>query len=171
MRLFTNYIDTPIGKMVSISDDSYLYLLQFTDSKKLDLRIQQVCKFYKAELVEQPTAVYLTLKKQLTAYFLKEIDTFSVPLVLNGTSFQKQVWNILQSTHSGELLTYKKIAELLGSSGKSQAVGNANGANKIAIIIPCHRVINDSGSLGGYAGGPSRKMFLLSLESKNVTLF
>ncbi|MDN2453510.1 methylated-DNA--[protein]-cysteine S-methyltransferase [Lactobacillus sp. UCMA15818] len=171
MKLFTNYIDTPIGKMVSISDDNYLYLLQFTDSKKLDLRIQQVTKFYKAELIEENTAIYLTLKKQLAAYFRREISFFSIPLVLNGTSFQKQVWHILQDTHPGEFLTYKKIAERLGSSGKSQAVGNANGANKIAIIIPCHRVINASGSLGGYAGGKARKEFLLGLENRDIVLF
>ncbi|MFT8883905.1 MAG: methylated-DNA--[protein]-cysteine S-methyltransferase [Liquorilactobacillus hordei] len=171
MKLFVNYIDTPIGKMISISDDRYLYLLQFTDSKKLSLRIQQVRALYKADLIEKSTSTFLTLKKQLTAYFQKEITTFSIPLFLNGTPFQKQVWNILQTTHSGELLTYKKIAELLGSSGKSQAVGNANGANKIAIIIPCHRVINANDSLGGYAGGVERKRFLLGLESNDITLF
>lgn len=89
---------------------------------------------------------------------------------MDGSVFQKKVWNILINSKQGEHLTYKEIATELGDKNKSQAVGNANGANQIAIVVPCHRVINSNGEIGGYGGGIERKKYLLTLEfSKKET--
>ncbi|MDO4432940.1 MAG: methylated-DNA--[protein]-cysteine S-methyltransferase, partial [Aerococcaceae bacterium] len=83
-----------------------------------------------------------------------------------GTPFQRSVWNLLQQIPPGQTKTYKDLALLLGDPNKVRAVGNANGANQISILIPCHRIIASNGDLGGYGGGVERKQFLLDLEAK-----
>jgi len=103
--------------------------------------------------------------QQLEEYFAGERKTFDVPLKLNGTEFQMQVWNELKKIPYGTVVTYKYIAEKLGNKSAVRGVGQANGANPIPIFIPCHRVINTGGKLGGYSGGgPEVKKRLLELE-------
>ncbi|MFE3828472.1 methylated-DNA--[protein]-cysteine S-methyltransferase [Streptomyces sp. NPDC059092] len=102
--------------------------------------------------------------RQLTAYFDGELTAFDVPLTLNGTPFQRQVWERLLRIPYGETRSYGELAEDLGKPGASRAVGLANGKNPISIIVPCHRVIGSTGSLTGYGGGLSRKQQLLSFE-------
>lgn len=101
---------------------------------------------------------------QLRAYFRNELKVFNMPLDPKGTPFQKSVWKILQTIPYGKTMTYKEIALMLGGETKTRAVGGANGANPIPIIIPCHRVINTGGKLGGYSGGLDIKEKLLELE-------
>ncbi|KRM96272.1 methylated-DNA--protein-cysteine methyltransferase [Liquorilactobacillus aquaticus DSM 21051] len=163
--LNTNFIETPIGRMISISDDNYLYLLEFENRRGLETEISNFRKRHSARLIYGSTKIYELTSKEIHLYFEKKLDKFTVPVFLDGSQFQKNVWNILLESQSGDVLTYKKIAALLGNVKKSQAVGNANGANKIAIIIPCHRVINSNGEIGGYGGGKERKKYLLNLES------
>jgi methylated-DNA-[protein]-cysteine S-methyltransferase len=113
----------------------------------------------------------LFLKKcmeQLDEYFSKKRTSFDLPLDTEGTTFQQNVWRELIKIPFGRTVSYLHIAKALGDEGAVRAVGAANGKNKIAIIIPCHRVIGADGSIVGYAGGVDRKQWLLDFE-KNIT--
>jgi len=103
--------------------------------------------------------------RQLAEYFARTRRTFDLPLDLHGTPFQLQVWNALLRIPYGETRAYSQLAVQLGHPGAARALGAANGANPVAIIVPCHRVIAAGGGLGGYGGGLARKRFLLDLES------
>jgi len=104
------------------------------------------------------------LKKELCAYFDGDLRQFSVPLDYPGSPFQLRVWNELRRIPFGETCSYEELALRIGSESGQRAVGHANGANRIAILIPCHRVVNKNGKLGGYGGGLWRKQHLLELE-------
>ncbi len=108
--------------------------------------------------------VLVEATKQLKAYFAKERQDFDLPLDLNGTEFQNQVWQALTLIPYGETWTYKQLAELINRPHAVRAVGTANGKNPISIVVPCHRVIGANGKLTGYAGGVERKEVLLNLE-------
>ncbi|WP_267242380.1 methylated-DNA--[protein]-cysteine S-methyltransferase [Streptomyces sp. PR69] len=103
--------------------------------------------------------------RQLNAYFARELTEFDLPLHLEGTPFQRSVWQQLRTIPYGETRSYGELAQALGKPGASRAVGLANGKNPIGIIVPCHRVIGASGSLVGYGGGLERKRRLLAFES------
>ena len=105
-----------------------------------------------------------TLENELSEYFSGNLKQFTVPLSPVGTDFQKSVWKILQKIPYGETWSYRKQSEILGDVKKVRAVANANGMNKISILIPCHRVIGSNGTLTGYGGGIWRKQKLLELE-------
>ena len=104
------------------------------------------------------------LREQLDAYFAGRRRQFDLPLVIRGTPFQEQVWRTLLEIPYGETWSYRDSATRIGQSGATRAVGTANGMNRIAIVIPCHRVVNADGRMGGYGGGVWRKQFLLDLE-------
>lgn len=163
------FISTPIGQMISLSDEDYLYLLEFSDRRGLEREIERLRMSQNFRVIPGKNKINQEVEKQLGLYFNKELTRFDIPLFKKGTDFQKEVWQILESIPMGEVWSYKKIAELLGSKDKVRAVGNANGANQIAIIIPCHRVIQTNGDLGGYGGGLERKQYLLNLE-KEISL-
>ena len=109
-------------------------------------------------------------QKQLEEYFGRRRKTFSVPLDMRGTPFQKQVWEALLTIPFGETRSYGQLARQLGNPNATRAVGAANGRNPIAIIAPCHRVIGSSGKLTGFAGGLNAKAHLLSLEGSDEIL-
>jgi methylated-DNA-[protein]-cysteine S-methyltransferase len=104
-------------------------------------------------------------RTQLQAYFAGELTEFDLPLALEGTAFQRKVWNALRKIPFGETVSYAYIARKIGQPTATRAVGSANGRNSIAIIIPCHRVIAADGTLGGYGGGLDRKEWLLQHEA------
>lgn len=114
-------------------------------------------------LLKEPAA-------QLTAYFKGALRHFEVPVAPQGTAFQQQVWSALQQIPYGETLSYGELARRLGNPKAVRAVGLANGANPISVIIPCHRVIGSNGSLVGYGGGLATKQALLALERGQRTL-
>ena len=115
----------------------------------------------------QENALLLELEKQLKEYFAKELKEFTLPITLVGTPFQEEVWKVLQTIPYGETRTYKEQAIAVGNPKGVRAVANANSKNRLSIIVPCHRVIGSNGTLTGYAGGLSRKEFLLNLEKSN----
>lgn len=117
----------------------------------------------------EKTSLINSVCKQLDEYFAGKHRQFDLPLYLEGTEFQKKVWQALLTIEYGKTVTYGQIAELIGQPRAIRAVGGANNRNKIAIIIPCHRVIGKDGSLTGYAGGLNRKQYLLSLESTAIS--
>lgn len=108
------------------------------------------------------------LAEELTAYLEGALRQISTPVLLCGTPFQLQVWTAVQSIGYGEVRTYAQIGESIGRPGAVRAVGAANGANPVPIIVPCHRVIGASGSLTGYAGGLDLKRRLLELEGAHT---
>jgi len=108
---------------------------------------------------------FVEIRRQLQAYFDGDLAEFDVSLALEGTPFQRKVWDELRRIPYGTTISYAELARRVGNPGASRAVGTANGKNPIAVIVPCHRVIASDGSLGGYGGGIDRKQWLLSLEA------
>ncbi len=160
------FITTPIGKMLSLSDDKYLYLLEFTDRRGLEREIERLRKSLNFRIIHGENPINQEVERQVRLYFDKKLKTFDLPLFKKGTPFQKDVWALLEKIPMGEVRSYKDLASDLGDKNKVRAVGNANGANQLAIVIPCHRVLKTSGELGGYAGGLERKKYLLKLEKE-----
>lgn len=147
--------------------DNKLCLFDFVYRAKSSTILNQLSQSLQAEFIKEEHPLHLEIKHQVQSYFDKKRKTFDIPLVLVGTSFQQQVWNELLKIPYGETTTYKKQAEKMGNPLLIRAVASANGNNKIAIIIPCHRVIGSNGSLIGYAGGLQAKRKLLHLENEN----
>ncbi len=170
IKLITaTFIMTPIGRMIALADENYLYLLEFDNRRGLEKEIEKLRLRLNARIIYGSNSILLSLKKEIDKYFDGELNEFTIPLFLMGSEFQKSVWEILKKISMGETRTYKDIAIELGDTKKVRAVGNANGANQIAILIPCHRIIESNGELGGYGGGIKRKEYLLNLE-KNYKL-
>lgn len=150
MLYYYNY-DFPIGKLMIMDDGHGICGIHFHNQLNKDC--------IKKETHDTRMAAY-----QLTEYFSGDRTEFDLPLSLHGTEFQQKVWNALREIPYGETRTYKEIAEIVGSPKGCRAVGMANNRNPIAIVIPCHRVIGNNGSLTGYAGGLELKEYLLELE-------
>lgn len=159
------YLDTPIGEMVAVANDDGICMLEFKDMTTLETDLLKLKETHGGDPVMPGKNAHLDLlTEEITAYFQRKLTTFTVPLVKWGTSFQNQVWTELEMIGYGETKSYADIAEKLGNPKAVRAVGMANGKNKIAIIIPCHRVIGSNGTLTGYAGGLWRKEWLLAHE-------
>ena len=162
----TTRILTPLGPMLAGATEDGICLLEFVDRRMLETEIERLSKLLKARFVPGFCKHFDELNFQLKDYFSGKRREFDIPLVLPGTPFQKKVWGELQAIPYGSTRSYKQQAEDLGLPDAVRAVARANGDNRIAIIIPCHRVIGTNGSLTGYGGGLWRKQHLLNLESK-----
>ncbi|MBN9301828.1 MULTISPECIES: bifunctional transcriptional activator/DNA repair enzyme AdaA [Dysgonomonas] len=160
-------IETDLGTMVACATDKGVCLLEFSDRKGLETELKQLAKYHNANIVQGQNKYFKQLKEELDAYFEGRLKEFKVPLDISGTDFQKQVWQALVEIPYGTTSSYLRQAEVLGKPSSVRAVANANGMNKIAIIIPCHRVVGSDGSLTGYAGGLWRKRKLIDLEKDN----
>lgn len=145
-------IDSPIGGLRLGASVVALRVLQFTDSTQLDAGARQ------------PHPILDQAQQQLEEYFAGRRRKFEIPLAYDGSPFQKRVWAGLLAIGYGETSSYIELARWIGDENSLRAVGQANGQNPIAIVIPCHRVINASGELGGFGGGALRKQYLLDLE-------
>ena len=163
----TTTIDTPLGPMHAAAIGRGICMLDFADREMLTIQVARLQKTFSAELQHGENEHLHTLKIQLAEYFAKRRERFEVPLVLSGTEFQNKAWKELQNIPYGETRTYKQQAEKVGNIKAVRAVATANGNNRMAIIVPCHRVIASNGDLAGYAGGIWRKQFLLELESNS----
>jgi AraC family transcriptional regulator, regulatory protein of adaptative response / methylated-DNA-[protein]-cysteine methyltransferase len=158
---------TPLGPMLAGATGEGICLLEFMDRRMLETQLSRLKKIFHAEFVPGANTHFKVLQEQLKEYFAGERKDFHLPLVLRGTAFQQDVWNALQRIPYGESRSYKEQAEMLGRPKAVRAVANANGDNRISIIIPCHRVIGHNGDLVGYGGGLWRKKYLLDLENGN----
>ena len=163
----TTTIHTPLGPMHAGAIDRGICLLDFADREHLSNQITLLQETFDAELQHGENTHLHALKIQLGEYFAQQRQRFEVPLVLSGTEFQNKAWKELQNIPYGETRTYKQQAEKVGNSKAVRAIATANGNNRIALLIPCHRVIASNGGLAGYAGGLWRKEFLLDLESNH----
>lgn len=160
------YFDTQLGEMICGVYDEKVCLLEFHDRRSLPSIIDRKNAYYKTLMVEGDHPLIDEVDKQINEYFEGERIEFNIPLDIHGTPFQEQVWEQLLAIPYGKTRSYGEIAESLGKPTAFRAVGNANGSNNIAIIIPCHRVIGENGKLVGYGGGKHRKQKLLELEHK-----
>jgi AraC family transcriptional regulator, regulatory protein of adaptative response / methylated-DNA-[protein]-cysteine methyltransferase len=158
------WIDTPLGPMIAGASDQGVVLLEFTDRRMLETQLATVRRRFGAGLVPSDHPHLTKLRAELDAYFAGTLSAFSVPLVAPGSPFEERVWAELLKIPYGETRSYEDVAVALQSKRAVRAVGTANGRNRIAIVIPCHRVVNKSGELGGYGGGLWRKRRLLHLE-------
>lgn len=164
LSLYTIQVQTPIGEMQACASDHGLCLLEFMERKNLAPELQQLQKLINAE-IRQGTHPYLEqVRLELYEYFAGTRKRFDIPLHTPGTEFQQQVWQALLQIPYGNTRTYKEQSLVLGNLAAIRAVAHANGMNRIAIIIPCHRVIGHNGNLTGYAGGLWRKKWLLEHE-------
>lgn len=161
-----SWIRSPLGPLVAGATDEGVCLLEFTDRRMLEAQFRTVRKVFGLPLLPGANEHLERLEGELAAYFEGRLKRFTVPLIYPGTPFQRRVWDALLDIPYGETRSYEDIAVAVGNSGAVRAVGTANGRNRIAIVIPCHRVINKGGKLGGYGGGLRRKEFLLELERK-----
>ncbi|MDB2657273.1 methylated-DNA--[protein]-cysteine S-methyltransferase [Crocinitomicaceae bacterium] len=165
--LHISVIPSPVGELTAGFTSKGLALLSFSSPSELELS----SGLKEFELTELHTDVHEELKQQLHDYFDGELKEFNLPLDLHGTDFQKKVWNALLEVPFGITRSYKEQATFLGDVKAIRAVATANGANPVAIVVPCHRIIGSNQSLTGYAGGLERKQFLLELESNQGRLF
>lgn len=175
--IVTSKIETELGLMIAGAVPEGLCLLEFSDRKILKNEYLDLERLLSASMEEGDNEHITTLIIQLKEYFEGSRKSFSIPLVTPGTDFQQSVWKELINIKYGTTRSYLEQSNALGIPGSVRAVANANGMNRIAIIIPCHRVIGSDGSLTGYGGGLKRKKWLLDHEKKysgqaiNLSLF
>jgi len=160
------FYNTKLGQLIIGSYSGRLCLLDFQYRKMRSTVDNRLKKKLGAEFEEQNDAVIETAMKQLDEYLAGKRIKFDIPIITIGTDFQKSVWNALLQIPYGETASYLQIAKMINKPKAVRAVANANGANSIAIIIPCHRIIGNNGELVGYGGGLKVKKSLLDLESK-----
>ncbi len=161
-------IDTPLGPMIVCATKEGVCLLEFTNRKMLETELKDLAKRLNAVIVQGDNPHNEKAAIQLSEYFDGNRKKFDLPLFTPGTAFQNKVWKELQGIPYGATRSYKEQAIAVGNADSVRAVATANGMNRIAIIIPCHRVIGSDGNLTGYAGGLWRKKFLLDLEKENL---
>lgn len=164
--LKSSWLETPLGLMIAVANEQALYFLEFVERQKLEEKIEKFCNKANAIITPGNTAIIESVELELKSYFEGKLRTFQTPLSLVGSTFQKHAWNELMHTPYGQTRSYSDQAIALEMPLAYRAVANANGANNIAIIIPCHRIISHDGSLGGYGSGTSRKKWLLDHEKR-----
>lgn len=155
---------TPLGPMIGGATSEGICLLEFADRRMLETQLERVKRWFGVAGVPGSNAHLEKLKGELDNYFTGALRDFTVPLLLRGTEFQVAAWNQLLRIPYGQTISYEQQAAAMDRHGAQRAVGRANGDNRIAIIVPCHRVVRSNGDLCGYGGGLWRKKFLLDLE-------
>jgi AraC family transcriptional regulator of adaptative response/methylated-DNA-[protein]-cysteine methyltransferase len=150
--------------MIAIANESGLLLLEFIDRRGLEREVERLRNKTKSAIIPGRTKPIDLIEKELEQYFQCGQKKFNTPIVMLGSDFQKNVWHELIKIPPGETRSYADIAKAIKQPSACRAVARANGANQLAIIIPCHRVINSDGELGGYGGGLTRKAWLINHE-------
>lgn len=172
LTLIQRTIDSPVGGLIAGATPRGVCLCEFADRRALPTEQRDLAAAFGCDWSEGTNEHLDRLEGELARYFAGGAEPFGVALDIVGTAFQRQVWAQLLTIPRGTTTSYNAIARAVGRPGAQRAVGRANGANRIAIVIPCHRVIEQSGGLRGYGGGLGRKRFLLELEGAlPATLF
>jgi AraC family transcriptional regulator, regulatory protein of adaptative response / methylated-DNA-[protein]-cysteine methyltransferase len=168
IRVARQTIESPLGALIAGALPDGICLLEFPEPDRLEPQLAAIRRRLACDF-EQGENVHLDhLQRELTAYFTGTLSQFTVPVVTRGTPFQERVWAQLRQIPYGETRSYQELARAIGAPGASRAVGHANGMNPVAIVVPCHRVINKNGDLGGYGGQLWRKEKLLQLEGARL---
>ncbi|TVX93481.1 bifunctional transcriptional activator/DNA repair enzyme AdaA [Paenibacillus agilis] len=158
------WLDTILGPMIAIADDEALYLLEFVDRRGLEREVERLRQRTKSAIIPGAASPIHSIEMELNQYFDGKLIEFQTPIRYLGSAFQQKVWEHLRKIPHGETQSYSELASLIGHPTAYRAVARANGANQLAIIVPCHRIINANGDLGGYGGGLSRKEWLINHE-------
>lgn len=162
--LQADWIETPLGSMLAVGCATHLHLLEFIDRKALPRELAQLETANKTRIGLGAPPPIAQLRGELEAFFAGRSARFTVPLAPMGSAFARQVWDALRTIPPGTSWSYRQLAEAIGRPTAMRAVARANGANRLALVIPCHRVIGADGTLTGYGGGLWRKQKLLELE-------
>lgn len=162
--LKADWFETPLGAMIAVSDTTHLHLLEFANRKALPAELKKLRNAVKGAIGIGRFAPTDQIETELSDFFAGKTADFQTRLALHGTPFTKRVWVALQDIPAGATRSYSDIAHIIGNTAATRAVARANGANQLAIIIPCHRVIGADGSLTGYGGGLWRKQKLIEIE-------
>lgn len=170
MTFLEDSIRTPLGQLLIVSDEQQnlraIEWEEFGERMHRLLNIHYAAQGYRLRQLDNAGG----LSAQLTRYFDGDLSVIrQLPVATNGTAFQRSVWNMLRDIPCGSVMRYGEMAALLGRAGAARAVGAANGSNPISVVVPCHRVIGANGALTGYAGGVSRKQWLLKHEGYLLT--
>jgi AraC family transcriptional regulator of adaptative response/methylated-DNA-[protein]-cysteine methyltransferase len=158
------WMESPLGPLVAGATDTHLILLEFTDRRMLEAQFKTLRRTFKLPIVPGENGILAQARNELQEYFAGTRKKFTVPLEFPGSEFQRKVWTELLKIPYSATISYEELARRAGSPRGQRAAGSANGLNRIGIVIPCHRVVNKSGDLGGYGGGLWRKQALLDLE-------
>lgn len=167
--LKAHLLETKLGTMVAVSDDHGLYHLEFIQTPDIEQEIARLKAKNSVDITPDLNAPILSIEAELKSYFQGALTTFKTPIHISGTPFQALAWQELLCVPYGQTRSYAFQAAALGRPTACRAVANANGANKMAIIIPCHRIVNSNGKLGGYAAGVSRKEWLINHEKQMLS--
>lgn len=167
--LLADWITTPLGNMISVSSRSQLHLLEFLDRRALKSELGKLESLAKGKIGVGQSDPGEQIKVELQAFFAGTSADFKTPLAFNGSPFAQSVWDELRQIPVGVTRSYLEVAKRIGRPSASRAVARANGANQIALVVPCHRVIGADGSLTGYGGGLWRKQKLLEIERQYTT--
>lgn len=162
MKLFYKQMESPVGKLKLVASPNALVAVLWEQERPNRVRLG-------TPKLNPEHPVLLEAERQLTEYFSLKRSQFDLPLEPNGSNFQKKVWQALSQIPFGQTRSYLDLANAIGSSKASRAVGAANGKNPLSIIVPCHRVVGSDGSLTGFAGGLQAKATLLALEARAAT--
>ncbi len=163
-----NRVLTPLGPMVAAVVDDKLCLLEFADRRMLESQFKRLSSIFKRPFANLDHRLIQQTGEQLDEYFAGQRQVFELPVALDGSEFQRAVWNDLLSIPYGKTTSYERLAQRIGKPGAQRAVGRANGHNRLAIVVPCHRVIRSNGELSGYGGQVWRKKWLLDHEQKEL---
>ncbi len=161
------YYKTKIGELILGSYNKQLCILDFRYRKMRATVDKRIKNYLQCDFLEKEDETLIETKKQIDEYLQADRKEFEIPFLLLGSDFQKQVWNELLKVSYGETASYLDIAKRINNTRAIRAVASANGANAIALIVPCHRIISSNGDLGGYGGGLAVKKRLLKLELEN----
>lgn len=160
---------SPLGPLVAGATPASVCLLEFADPVRLEGQLDTLSRVYGVRLCEGDGPVLQQLREEMAAYFARRLPRFTVPLDHPGTRFQERVWRTLQEIPCGETWSYERMAARIGQPTAVRAVGAANGRNRLAILVPCHRLVGSNGKLVGYGGGLERKRWLLEHERAMVS--
>lgn len=166
--ILINRLTTPLGPMFICATEKGICLLEFVERKKLETEFKDLQRLLKASIIMGENAHIQQAKQELKEYFAGTRQQFQVPLDTPGTAFQQTAWQALTTIPYGQTVSYKEQATKIQNPKAVRAVATANGANRVAIILPCHRVVGSDGALTGYAGGLERKKWLLEHEASNL---
>lgn len=164
--LKATWLDTCLGPMLAIADEDALYLLEFVDRRGLEREVERLRQKTQAAIIPGVSPPISWIERELREYFDGTLNAFQTPIRRLGTPFEQRVWDELMKIPPGETRSYADIAQTMGQPSASRAVARANGANPLAIVIPCHRVIRANGEIGGYGGGLARKRWLIEHEKQ-----
>ena len=160
-------IDTPIGKMLAGATEEAIVLCDFADRPMIGAQLAAVRRRI-GPTREGSAPLLERLESQLEEFFAGSRQDFDLPIDIPGSAFQERVWAELRNIPYGETISYRQLAERVGAGSAYRAVGRANGSNRLAVVVPCHRVIAAGGGLGGYGGGLAAKRRLLELEGSRA---